>query len=237
MNDKLRFLEDLEIMTRGEFVSLGCTSWLKQDKTSLQISHNINEQLLKNVAACPSNAKPEHSHRPNVKQKRHKWLDVLGGKLLCVVRSEGFPRLLAGGSKYCQLSIVFPVKEISGSMDMWERFKEVLAHFPPTHTDPLWPHFYTSFPLWGKITLFRAFERYENLLARCRWENCASESEAWDRDLLWKIRFCGDSAWPIHCHYVETSRTQRKSYGFRIRPGWVNNDLTFIVGWSVLLIS
>lgn len=105
------------------------------------------------------------------------WM-FLEGSCSVFVRSEGLPWLPAGGSKYCELSIVFPVKEISGSMVMWERFKEVLAYFPPTHMDPLWPHFYTSLSLWGRMTLFRAFERYENILSCCRWENLASESEA-----------------------------------------------------------
>ncbi len=55
------------------------------------------------------------------------------GSCSVFVRSEGLPWLPAGGSKYCELSIVFPVKEISGSMVMWEHFKEVLAAFPQTH--------------------------------------------------------------------------------------------------------
>lgn len=93
------------------------------------------------------------------------WM-FLEGNCSVFLRSEGLPWLPVGGSKYCELSIVFPVKEISDSMVMWEHFKEMLAFFPPTHMDPLCPHFYTFLALWGKMILFRGFRKRTS--ASCR---------------------------------------------------------------------
>lgn len=54
----------------------------------------------------------------------------LEGSRFVLVGSKGFPWKPAGRSKYCALSIVSSVKEISGSMVIWAHFYRGPLHAP-----------------------------------------------------------------------------------------------------------